>query len=103
MPRSVWKGPFIAPGLLKKFKRVVEGKAGRASLLKCWDARSCSIIPDFVGYTFGVPNGKKMVPVAVTEQMINHKFGEFAFTRTLARHPTKNDNKGKPASKGKKK
>ena len=83
MPRSVWKGPFVDGYLLKKAERVRAG--GRNEIIKTWSRRS-TILPQFVGLTFGVYNGLKFVPVSVTEDMIGHKFGEFSPTRTFHSH-----------------
>jgi small subunit ribosomal protein S19 len=81
--RSVWKGPFVDGYLLKKAE-TVRG-SGRNEVIKTWSRRS-TILPQFVGLTFGVHNGHKHVPVLVTENMIGHKFGEFAPTRTFYGH-----------------
>ena len=83
MARSVWKGPFVDGYLLKKAETSRE--SGRKEVIKTWSRRS-TILPHFVGLTFGVHNGKKFVPVLVTEEMIGHKFGEFAPTRTYYGH-----------------
>lgn len=83
MARSVWKGPFVDPYVLKKAEKVRE--SGRNEVIKIWSRRS-TILPQFVGLTFGVHNGKKHVPVNVSEEMIGHKFGEFAPTRTYYGH-----------------
>ena len=83
MPRSVWKGPFVDSFLLKKAAKVRD--SGRKEVIKTWSRRS-TILPQFVGLTFGVHNGKKHVPVNVTEEMIGHKLGEFAPTRTYYGH-----------------
>ena len=83
MARSVWKGPFIDGYLLKKAEAV--RASGRNDVIKTWSRRS-TIVPQFVGLTFAVHNGKKFVPVLVSEQMIGHKFGEFAPTRTFNGH-----------------
>ncbi|MFN7754926.1 MAG: 30S ribosomal protein S19 [Holosporales bacterium] len=83
MTRSVWKGPFVDAYLLKKADKV--RSSGRHDIIKTWSRRS-TIIPPFVGLTFGVYNGKKFVPVSVNENMIGHKFGEFAPTRTFTGH-----------------
>ncbi len=83
MPRSVWKGPFVDGYLLKKAEAARD--AGRNQVIKTWSRRS-TILPQFVGLTFGVYNGKKFVPVLVTEEMIGHKFGEFSPTRTYLGH-----------------
>jgi len=83
MTRSVWKGPFVDPYLLKKAAKVREG--GRNEVIRTWSRRS-TILPQFVGLTFGVHNGKKHIPVSVSEEMIGHKLGEFAPTRTYYGH-----------------
>lgn len=83
MARSVWKGPFIDGYLLKKVDTV--RASGRNEVIKTWSRRSI-ILPQFVGLTFGVYNGKKFLPVLVTEHMIGHKFGEFSPTRTYYGH-----------------
>lgn len=83
MSRSVWKGPFVDGYLLKKAEKVRE--SGRNEVIKTWSRRS-TILPQFVGLTFGVYNGKKFIPVLVTENMIGHKMGEFAPTRTYYGH-----------------
>lgn len=83
MARSVWKGPFVHPSLLKKVKEA--RAAAKNVIIKTW-SRSSVILPDFVGLTFGVHNGKKFIPVLVTDQMIGHKLGEFAPTRTYHGH-----------------
>lgn len=83
MPRSVWKGPFVDGYLLKKAEDARQ--ATRNMVIKTWSRRS-TILPQFVGLTFGVYNGRKFVPVLVTEDMIGHKFGEFSPTRTYLGH-----------------
>ncbi len=83
MSRSVWKGPFVDGYLLKKAEAAQA--SGRRDVIKMWSRRS-TILPQFVGLTFGVYNGHKHVPVAVTEDMIGQKFGEFAPTRTYYGH-----------------
>lgn len=83
MSRSVWKGPFIDSHLLKKVEGVLNG--GKKGVIQTWSRRS-TILPQFVGLTFGVHNGKKFIPVLVTDQMIGHKLGEFAPTRTYYGH-----------------
>lgn len=90
MPRSVKKGPFIDDHLMKK---VMEAKAsGSHKVIKTWSRRS-TIFPEFVGITVAVHNGKKFLPVYVTENMVGHKFGEFSPTRTFRGHS--GDRKGK--------
>ncbi len=83
MARSVWKGPFVDAYLLKKADKSRE--SGRNDIIKTWSRRS-TIMPQFVGLTFGVYNGQKFLPVLVTENMVGHKFGEFAPTRTFYGH-----------------
>ena len=91
MSRSLKKGPFID---FKLEKRVLDmNDARKKSVIKTWSRRSM-ISPDFVGYTFAVHNGNKFIPVYVTENMVGHKFGEFAPTRTYRGHVGKKD-KGK--------
>ncbi|NGZ05045.1 MAG: 30S ribosomal protein S19 [Magnetococcales bacterium] len=83
MARSIKKGPFFDGYLLQKVERLRE--IGRKELIKTWSRRS-TIIPEFVGYTFGVHNGRKFIPVLVTENMVGHKLGEFSATRTFHGH-----------------
>ena len=83
MARSVWKGPFVDGYLLKKADKRALAAATRS--IKTWSRRS-TILPQFVGLTFAVYNGKKFVPVSVTENMVGHKLGEFAPTRTFHGH-----------------
>ena len=83
MARSVWKGPFIDGHLLKKAE-AARGSS-RKDVIKIWSRRS-TILPQFVGLTFGVYNGQKFIPVLVTDNMIGHKFGEFSPTRTFYGH-----------------
>jgi len=83
MARSVWKGPFVDRYLLKKVEDA--RAAGKNTVIKTWSRRS-TILPQFVGLTFGVHNGRKFIPVLVTDQMIGHKLGEFAPTRTYYGH-----------------
>ena len=85
MPRSIWKGPFVDITLIKKAEKV--SKSGRKEVIKTWSRRS-TIIPQFVGLTFGVYNGHKFVPVSVTENMVGHKLGEFSPTRIFKGHTT---------------
>tara|TARA_R110001592_G_scaffold27763_28_gene103019 strand:- start:8609 stop:8884 length:276 start_codon:yes stop_codon:yes gene_type:complete len=83
MARSVWKGPFVEKSLLKK---VEEARAsGKNTIIKTWSRRS-TILPNMIGLTFGVHNGKKFIPVVVSDQMIGHKLGEFSPTRTYHGH-----------------
>lgn len=88
MARSLKKGPFVDIKLDKKVQAMNESK--KKSVIKTWSRRSM-ITPDFVGHTFGVHNGNKFIPVYVTENMVGHKLGEFAPTRTFKSHPVKKD------------
>ena len=89
MSRSIKKGPFVDAHLVKKVAAQQEGKK---EVIKTWSRRS-TIYPDFIGLTFGVHNGREHVPVYVTEDMVGHKLGEFAPTRTYRGHG--DDKKGK--------
>ena len=82
MPRSLKKGPYIDEKLLKKIKNL---KPGDKTIIKTW-SRDCTIVPEMVGFTFGVHNGKDFIPVTVTEEMVGHKLGEFAPTTKFVRH-----------------
>ena len=88
MSRSLRKGPFVESQLSKRIDSLNAG--GKATTIKTW-SRASTITPDFVGHTFGVHNGNKFIPVYVTENMVGHKLGEFAPTRTFKSHPTKKD------------
>ena len=92
MVRSVWKGPFVEASLLKKADTA--RASGRHDVIKIWSRRS-TILPQFVGLTFGVHNGQKHIPVYVTEDMVGHKFGEFAPTRTFISHSAAGDKTAK--------
>jgi small subunit ribosomal protein S19 len=81
--RSVWKGPFVEGSLIKKAEK--SRQTVRSEVIKTWSRRS-TILPQFVGLTFGVYNGKKFIPVNVTEEMVGHKLGEFSPTRTFHNH-----------------
>ena len=83
MARSVWKGPFVDSYVLKKAETA--RASGRKEVIRIWSRRS-TILPQFVGLTFGVYNGRKFLPVLVTEDMVGHKFGEFSPTRTYHGH-----------------
>lgn len=83
MPRSLKKGPFVDEKLMKKVRAMLE--SGEKKMIKTW-SRSSTIIPEFIGLTFAVHNGKKFIPVYVTENMVGHKLGEFAPTRTFKGH-----------------
>jgi small subunit ribosomal protein S19 len=92
MARSVWKGPFVDGYLLKKAETA--RSSGRHDVIKTWSRRS-TILPQFVGLTFGVHNGHKHIPVMVSEEMVGHKLGEFAPSRTF--HGHSGDKKAKRA------
>ena len=93
MSRSIKKGPYVQEVLLKRI--VAMNEAGEKKVLKTW-SRSSTIFPDFVGHTFAVHDGRKHVPVYVTEDMVGHKLGEFAPTRTYKGHAgSKTSNNGK--------
>jgi len=83
MARSLKKGPYVAPSLLKKVQEL--NKNGKKSVIKTWSRRS-TIFPDFVGHTIAVHNGKDFIPVYITEDMVGHKLGEFALTRKFVGH-----------------
>ena len=83
MSRSIKKGPYVQEALMKRVLAMTE--AGEKKVLKTW-SRSSTIFPDFVGHTFAVHDGRKHVPVYVTEDMVGHKLGEFAPTRTYKGH-----------------
>jgi len=86
MPRSLKKGPFVHYKLQRKIDAVNE--SGKKKVIKTW-SRSSMVTPDFVGLTIAVHNGKQFVPVYITENMVGHKLGEFAPTRTFRGHPLK--------------
>ena len=94
MARSTWKGPFIDLSLQKKVDSM--NKAQKKTVIKTWSRRS-TIIPDMVGHTIAVHNGPKFIPVYVTENMVGHKLGEFAPTRTFSGHSA--EKKVAPAGK----
>ena len=83
MSRSIWKGPFVDGHLLQKAE--VARERGRNDVIKTWSRRS-TILPQFVGLTFGVYNGQKFIPVLVSENMVGHKLGEFSPTRQYYGH-----------------
>ena len=85
MPRSLKKGPFVDAHLWKKVTS--DASAGSRQVIKTWSRRS-TVTPEFIGRTFAVHNGRKFIPVFVTENMVGHKLGEFAPTRHFVGHPT---------------
>jgi small subunit ribosomal protein S19 len=96
MSRSLKKGPFIDGHLLKKVETATAGKDKRP--IKTWSRRS-TIVPDFIGLTIAVHNGKQHVPVYINEQMVGHKLGEFALTRTFKGHAADKKSSGPAAKK----
>ena len=92
MARSVWKGPFVDGHLIKKVQTHLKDSGNKP--IKTWSRRS-TILPQFVGLTFGVYNGQKFVPVSVTEHMVGHKLGEFSPTRTFKGHTAADKKAGK--------
>jgi len=82
MSRSLKKGPYVDPRLLKKIANL---KPGDKVIIKTW-LRACAIAPEMVGFTFGVHNGREHIPVFITEEMVGHKLGEFAQTRKFVKH-----------------
>ena len=91
MARSVWKGPFVEESLIKKVEN--EKQNPKRKPIKTWSRKS-TILPDFVGVSFQIYNGKKFIPITVSEDMVGHKLGEFAPTRTFSGH-TPADKKAK--------
>ena len=92
MARAVWKGPFVEESLIKKVEKEKSNPSKKP--IKTWSRKS-TIIPDFVGISFLIYNGKKFIPITVSEDMVGHKFGEFAPTRQFFGH-TPADKKAKP-------
>jgi len=83
MTRGVWKGPFVHPSLLKKVDRL-KGQTGRKPI-KTW-SRNSTVIPEFVGHSFLIHNGKTFIPITISEEMVGHKLGEFSPTRKFVAH-----------------
>ncbi len=92
MARSVWKGPFVDDHLAKKVDEMNE--SNERKVIRTWSRRS-TITPDMVGHTLAVHNGRKFIPIFVTENMVGHKLGEFAPTRTYRGHGGKKDKRAK--------
>jgi small subunit ribosomal protein S19 len=97
MSRSLKKGPFVETSLLEKVE--VMNRNNEKKVIKTWSRRS-TVVPEFVGHTMAVHNGKKFVPVYVTENMVGHKLGEFSPTRTFKGHAAKADKSAAPAKAG---
>ena len=83
MARSVWKGPFVDPSLLKKIDK--QKNQSNKTPIKTWSRKS-TIIPEFIGHSFLIHNGKKFIPIKISEEMVGHKLGEFSPTRTFSGH-----------------
>tara|TARA_B110000116_G_C16531614_1_gene444615 strand:+ start:28 stop:381 length:354 start_codon:yes stop_codon:yes gene_type:complete len=83
MSRSIWKGPFVDPSLLKKVEKLKD-KPNKVPI-KTWSRKS-TIIPEFVGHSFLIHNGKKFIPIKISEEMVGHKLGEFSPTRSFSGH-----------------
>ena len=83
MSRAIWKGPFVDPSLIKKVDKMKNQTT--KTPIKTWSRKS-TIIPDFVGYSFLIHNGKKFIPIKISEEMVGHKLGEFSPTRTFSGH-----------------
>ena len=96
MPRSISKGPFVDDHLLKKVEQMNQTKDRK--IIKTWSRRS-TVVPDMIGHTFAVHNGKKFIPVFVTENMVGHRLGEFALTRTFRAHGTSEKASASPTGK----
>jgi small subunit ribosomal protein S19 len=95
MSRSLKKGPFVDTSLLEKLESL--NRANEKKVIKTWSRRS-TVIPEMVGHTMAVHNGKKFIPVYVTENMVGHKLGEFAPTRTFKGHTTKTEKAAQAAA-----
>lgn len=96
MPRSLRKGPYVYYKLQRKVDAMNE--SGKKNVIKTW-SRSSMVTPDFVGLTLAVHNGKQFIPVFITEEMVGHKLGEFAPTRTFRGHPVKSKTSTREAPK----
>ena len=100
MARAVWKGPFVEESLIKKVEKLQNQNQENRKPIKTWSRKS-TIIPEFVGFSFLIHNGKKFIPLTISEDMVGHKLGEFAPTRTFFGH-TPADKKAKEAAPVKK-
>ena len=96
MARSIWKGPFVHPSLLKKVDKIKDKTDKRP--IKTW-SRNSTIIPDFVGVAFLIHNGKTFIPITISEEMVGHKLGEFAPTRTFRGHTPADKKVAAPTAK----
>jgi small subunit ribosomal protein S19 len=95
MSRSTKKGPAVDPKLVKKVEAI--SRSGQKTVIKTW-ARYCTILPQMVGITIGVHDGRRHVPVLITENMVGHRLGEFALTRTFRGHGTKAEKSASPSA-----
>ena len=100
MARAGWKGPFVEESLIKKIEKQQNQNQGNRKPIKTWSRKS-TIIPEFVGFSFLIYNGKKFIPLTISEDMVGHKLGEFAPTRTFFGH-TPADKKAKESEPAKK-
>lgn len=82
MARSLKKGPYVDPKIIKKIKKL---RPSSKTIIKTW-SRACTITPEMIGFTFGVHNGREFIPVQITEEMVGHKLGEFSPTTKFGRH-----------------
>jgi len=96
MTRSIWKGPFVEESLIKKVEK--EKNNPNRKPIKTWSRKS-TIIPDFVGHSFLIHNGKSFIPITISEDMVGHKLGEFAPTRTFKGHTPADKKAAAPAAK----
>ena len=97
MSRSIWKGPFVDPSLIKKVEKLKD-KSNKPPI-KTWSRKS-TIIPDFVGYSFLIHNGKKFIPIKISEEMVGHKLGEFSPTRQFSGHTPADKKAAQTTSQG---
>ena len=97
MSRSIWKGPFVDPSLLKKVEKL-KNQSNKPPI-KTWSRKS-TIIPEFVGYSFLIHNGKKFIPIKISEEMVGHKLGEFSPTRQFSGHTPADKKAAQAASPG---
>jgi len=97
MSRSIWKGPFVDPSLLKKVEKLKD--QSNKPPIKTWSRKS-TIIPEFVGYSFLIHNGKKFIPIKISEEMVGHKLGEFSPTRQFSGHTPADKKAAQTASQG---
>ncbi len=97
MSRSIWKGPFVDPSLLKKVEKLKD--QSNKPPIKTWSRKS-TIIPEFVGYSFLIHNGKKFIPIKISEEMVGHKLGEFSPTRQFSGHTPADKKAAQTAAQG---